>query len=176
MPLLRITYHRGALTDAQKSRLAREVSPILLEGEVGRVIPEGMKLSYVLFQEVDPRSDWFVGGEPDLDAPQGGRFLFDIWYLEGASTRAEKSEIQRKMNEIIAKTVGVDGSFPNRLTDWVIVHEVPEGAWGASGVTVGIAAANEALGGSTSRAEYFERYLDAKKSVEAAHNFPLERA
>jgi phenylpyruvate tautomerase PptA (4-oxalocrotonate tautomerase family) len=164
------------LTDAQKTQLAKEITPVLLAGEVGQDNPTGRKLSYVLFHEMDPRSEWFVGGEPDTEAPQGGRFIFEIWYLEGAATQAAKSEIHAKMNKIIAKTIGVDGSFPNRLSDWVIINEVPEGAWGASGVTVGIAAANEALGGSPERAEYFERYLDAKRSITEAHDFPSERA
>lgn len=176
MPLLRITYHRGSLTDAQKVQLAEELTPVLIAGEVGQDNPAGRALAYVLFHEMDPRSEWFVGGKPDLNAPNGSRFLLEIWYVEGASTQAEKSEVHAKMNAILAKTIGVDGSFPNRLTDWVIINEVPEGAWGASGVTVGVRAANEALGGLPERAEYFERYLTAKQLVSDKHGYPTDRS
>jgi phenylpyruvate tautomerase PptA (4-oxalocrotonate tautomerase family) len=175
MPLLRITYHRGTLTDKQKVQLAEELTPVLIEGEVGEDNPAGRALAYILFHEMDPRSEWFVGGKPDLDAPKGGRFLLEIWYVEGAATQAEKSVVHSKMNEILANTIGVDGTFPNRLTDWIIINEVTEGAWGASGVTVGIRAANEALGGSEQRAEYFERFLSAKQRANEAHEYPTER-
>lgn len=176
MPLLRITYQRGALTQAQKDQLAADVTPVLVAGEVGEDNPAGRALAYVLFHEMDPKTEWYVGGKPDVDAPKGGRFLFEIWYVEGAATQAEKYDIHAKMNAIIARTVGVDGEFPNRLTDWVIINEAPEGAWGASGVTIGVAAANEALGGSPDRAEYFERHLAAKRRAAETLGFPTERA
>ncbi len=176
MPLLRITYQRGALNEEQKQKLAEEVTPVLVAGEVGVDNPAGRALAYVLFHEMDPKTDWFVGGKPDTGGPQGGRFLFEIYYVEGASTQSEKSLVHARMNEIIARTIGVDGAFPNRLTDWVIINEVPEGAWGASGVTVGVKAANEALGGAPDRAEYFERHLAAKKRASDQHGFPAERA
>lgn len=175
MPLLRITYQRGALTPAQKAQLAADVTPVLLIGEVGTDTPQGRAATYVLFDELDSATEWYVGGLPDKDAPKGGRFLFEIWYLEGAATQSEKSGVHAKMNAIIARTIDVDGTFPNRLGDWVIINEVPEGAWGASGTTVGIGIANEALGGAPSRSEYFERHLAARARAADAHGFPSDR-
>jgi len=175
MPILRITYHRGSLTDAQKMQLAEELTPVLLAGEVGRDNPEGRALTYVLFHEMDPRSEWFVNGKPDINAPKGGRFILEVYYVEGASTQAEKSVVHSKFNDIMARIINVDGTFPSRLTDWVIINEVREGAWGAGGVTVGICAANEALGGLPDRSEYFERFLAANQSVIEKHGYPTER-
>lgn len=175
MPLLRITYHRGSLTDAQKAQLAEELTPVLIEGEVGLDNPSARLLAYIVFHEVDPRSEWFVGGKPDLDAPKGGRFLLEIWYVEGAATQSEKSIVHAKMNDILSNIIGVDGTFPNRLTNWVIINEVGEGTWGASGVTVGVAAASEALGASEDRADYYEKYLNARQRVIDDNGFPAER-
>ena len=176
MPLLRITYQRGAITDSQKVKLAEELTPVLLVGEVGTDSQDGRDASFVLFHEMDARSEWFVGGKPDLDAPKGGRFLLEIWYLEGAATPSEKSEVHSKMNDILSDVLEVDGTFPNRMKAWwVIINEVTEGAWGAGGATVGIEAANEALGGSADRAEYFERYLAAKQKANDTHGYPTER-
>lgn len=176
MPLLRITYHRGSLTDAQKVQLAEELTPVLIIGEVGRVRPAGQDLAYILFNETDPRSEWFVGGKPDTSGPEGGRFILEVWYLEGASTQAEKSKVHLEMNKILARIIGVDGTFPNRLTDWIIINEVPEGAWGASGVTIGVADANDALDGTPERSEYFEKYLKAKQLASEAHSYPTDRS
>jgi phenylpyruvate tautomerase PptA (4-oxalocrotonate tautomerase family) len=176
MPLLRITYHRGALTDAQKSQLAEELTPVLVAGEVGADNPAGRAMAYVIFHEMDPRSEWFVGGKPDVNAPKGGRFILEVYYVEGACTQAEKTVVHAEMNEILARIIDVDGSFPNRATDWVIVNEVPEGSWGASGQTVSVRVANEVLGGSPARAEYFERLLAAKQRERETHGYPAERA
>ena len=175
MPLLRITYHRGSLTDSQKVQLAEELTPVLIEGEVGRDNPDGRSLAYIIFHESDPRSEWFVGGKPDTNPPKGGRFLLEIWYVEGAATQSEKSIVHDKMNEILSNIIGVDGTFPNRLTNWVIINEVAEGAWGASGVTVGVAAASEALGAAEDRADYYEKYLKARQRVFDKNGFPRER-
>lgn len=176
MPILRITYQRGTLTDSQKYQLAEELTPVLLVGEVGTDSQAGREATHLLFQEMDASSEWFVGGKPDFNSPKGGRFILEAWYLEGAATQSEKSIVHSQMNEILSKVIGVDGSFPNRLKDWwIIINEVAEGAWGASGVTVGIEAANEALGGSAGRSEYFNRYLSAKQKVAGTFGFPTVR-
>jgi phenylpyruvate tautomerase PptA (4-oxalocrotonate tautomerase family) len=176
MPILRITYQCGTLTDAQKFKLAEELTPVLLTGEVGRDNPDGREATHLLFHEIDASSEWFVGGKPDLSSPKGGRYILEIWYLEGAATQPEKSIVHSKMNAILSNVIGVDGSFPNRLKSWwIIINEVAEGAWGASGVTVGIEAANGALGGSESRSEYFNRHLVAKQKVIDTFGFPTER-
>lgn len=176
MPILRITYQRGTLTDSQKFQLAEELTPVLLVGEVGRDNPDGREATHLLFHEMDAKSEWFLDGKPDLNSPKGGRFILEIWYLEGASTHSEKSVVHSKMNAVLSNVIGVDGTFPNRLKSWwIIINEVPEGAWGASGVTVGIEAANGALGGAESRSEYFNRLLTAKRKVVETFGFPVER-
>ena len=174
MPLLRITHQRGALTDAQKAQLAEELTSAILIAEVGADTPAGRALAYVLFDEVDARNSWYVGGKPDTSPPTGGRFLFDIVYPVGASMQADKTELHATINRIVARTLGVDGSFPNRAGDWVFVHEVPNGSWGASGQTIGIREINGVAGGGPERAEYFEQLLSAQQRVREAHGFPAE--
>ncbi|UTY59272.1 hypothetical protein [Massilia sp. erpn] len=174
MPLLRVTYQRGALTAAQKTKLAEELTSAILIGEVGADTPAGRSLAYILFDEVDPQTEWYVGGKPDTNPPKGGRFLFDVVYPVGASTRADKTALHEAINRIIANTLDVDGTFPNRASDWVFVHEVPNGSWGASGQTIGIREINQVVGGAPERSEYFERLLVAQERVREAHGFPSE--
>ena len=177
MPLLRVTYQKGTLTHEQKLQLAEELTPVLVAGEVGVDNPAGRKAAHVLFYELDPKTEWFLGGKPDTNAPQGGRFILEVKYVEGAATQPELSAVHSKMNEIVGRVLGVDGSFPSRATDWwVIVDEVQQGTWGASGQTVGIREANQLLGGSPDRAGYFEQVLAAKKREREAHGYPKERA
>jgi len=126
----------------------------------------------VLFDEVDPKTSWFVGGKPDVAPPKGGRFLFDVVYPVGASPQADKTALHATINGIIARTFDVDGTFPNRAGDWVLVHEVPDGNWGASGQTIGIREINGVAGGGPERAEHFEPLLAAQKLLHDAHGFP----
>ena len=172
MPLMRITHQRGALTDMQKAGLAEELTAAMLIGEVGADTAAGRAVAYVLFDEVDPRTSWFVGGKPDLDAPKGGRFIIDIIYPFGSTPQAEKSVLHGAVNDVIARTFDVDGTFPKRATDWVLIHEIVDGNWGASGATVGIAEINQVAGGSPERSAYFEPLLAAQRRMHAAHGFP----
>jgi phenylpyruvate tautomerase PptA (4-oxalocrotonate tautomerase family) len=174
MPLLRVTHQRGALTDAQKAQLAEELTAAILIAEVGADTPAGRAVAYVLFDEVDPRTSWFVGGKPDLDAPKGGRFLFDVVYPIGAAPQSDKTALHARINAIIAKTFDLDGSFPNRAGDWVLVHEVPDGNWGASGQTIGIREINQVACGGPERAEYFEPLLAAQRRAQEAHGYPAQ--
>jgi len=150
---------------------------VLVAGEVGVDNPAGRKGAHILFQELDTKTEWFVGGKPDTNAPVGGRFILEVLYVEGAATQSDKSVVHTKMNEAVACVLGVNASFPSRATDWwVIIREVPEGDWGASGQTVGVRQANALLGGAPERAGYFEQVLAAKKRAKAAHGYPEERA
>ncbi|WP_317205258.1 tautomerase family protein [Janthinobacterium sp.] len=174
MPLLRITHQRGALTDAQKAQLAEELTSAILMAELGADTPAGRALAYVLFDEVDPKTSWFVGGKPDTSPPKGGRFLFDIVYPVGGSMQADKTELHAAINRIVANTLDVDGSFPNRAGDWAFVHEVPNGSWGAGGQTIGIREINRFAGGGPERSGYFEQLLAAQERIREAHGFPSE--
>ncbi len=176
MPLLRITHQRGALTEAQKARLAEELTSAILVAEAGADTPAGRALAYVLFNEVDPKTSWYVGGKPDMEPPKGGRFLFDVVFPVGASTQADKTALHETINRIIANTLDVDGTFPNRASDWVFVNEVPNGNWGASGQTIGIREINRVVGGAPERSEYFEGLLAAQERVREAHGFPSEES
>lgn len=61
MPLLRVTYQKGTLTHEQKLQLAEELTPVLVAGEVGVDNPAGRKAAHVLFYELDPKTEWFLG-------------------------------------------------------------------------------------------------------------------
>lgn len=174
MPLLRVTHQRGALTDVQKDALAERLTAAMLVGEVGADTPAGRAVAYVLFNEVDASRAWYVGGKPDRDPPPGGRLLFDVIFSEGAASQADKSMLHAAINKAVADILGVDATFPNRASDWVIVHEPADGAWGAGGQTIGIREINHLAGGDPARADYFEPLLAAQKRMREAHGFPAQ--
>ena len=172
MPLLRITHQRGVFTDAQKAQLADELTHAILLAEVGSDNTASRSAAYVLFDEVDPRTSWFVGGKLEETPPVGGRFLFDVFYPSGAASQEHKTQLHKNINESVSRVLGVDGTFPYRAGDWVFIHEITEGNWGASGQTIGVADIYQFTQGDLTRSSYFEPLLAAQKRMREAFNYP----
>ena len=172
MPLLRITHQRGAFTEAQKAALAEELTHVMLIAEGGADTPEGRSVAYVVFHETDPKTEWYVAGKPDLSPPKGGRFIFDVVFPIGAASQSVKTELHRQINDIVARVLGVDGTFPNRASDWVLINEITDGNWGASGVTIGIPEIAGVIKALPERADFYEPLLAATRRVHDAHGFP----
>ena len=173
MPLLRVTAQRGAFTDEQKAQLAEKFTHAILMAEIGNDNPTARSLAYVIFDEIDPRTSWFVGGKLQETVPQGGRFIFDVVYPFGAADQAAKTQLHKDINDIVAHVLGVDGTFPNRAGDWVLIHEITEGNWGVSGQTVGINDIHAVTQGSPDRLDYFQPLLAAHKRLHEAHGYPV---
>jgi len=163
MPLMRITYEHGTLTDAQKTRFAEEVTHALLIGEGGADTPAGRSVAYVIFDEVGPRT-WYVGGAL---VPPANRFLFDVVYPDGASNQSAKTALHAAINRAMATVLGVTDA-----NEWVIVHEIKEGAWGVGGRTIGVRDVARLIGALPERAAYFEPLLAAHKRAHEAHDYP----
>lgn len=172
MPLLRVTHQRGAFTDMQKAQLANELTHALLMGEVGSDNPASRAVAYVVFDEVDPKTSWFVGGKLEETRPTGGRFIFDVFYPVGAASQEHKTQLHKDINDSVARVLDVDGTFPNRGGDWVFIHEITEGNWGVSGQTIGVADVYQLAQGDPARSSYFEQLLAAQRRTLEAFNYP----
>jgi phenylpyruvate tautomerase PptA (4-oxalocrotonate tautomerase family) len=172
MPLLRITHTRNAFSEAQKQQLAEALTHAILIGETGNDTPVGRSVAYVVFQEIDPSASWYVGGKPEHSPPAGGRFLFDVVYPFGAASQAHKTQLHKDINDIVSRVLGVDGSFPNRIGDWVLIHEITHGNWGVSGQTVGIRDVHRLMEGVPERIDYFDPLLAAQRRMLQTFDYP----
>jgi len=172
MPLLRVTHQRGAFTDAQKAQLAEEFTHAILIGEQGVDNASSRSVAYVIFDEIDAKTSWFNGGKIEEVPPTAGRFVFDVIYPYGAANQAAKTQLAKDINDIVARVLGVDGTFPNRIGDWVLIHEITEGNWGVSGQIVSVRDIHSVMQGAPERVEYFEPLLAAQKRLLEAHGFP----
>ena len=137
MPLVRITYPRGALSPTQKRQIAASLTEIVLDAEVDAVTDAGRMVTVVNFNEA-AADDWAVGGQlrSSADASAPNHFIVDLVVLEGLMEGARKSEAHRRVTEAFQQACGegADPMLPLRV--WVLVHEVREGGWGAGGRTV----------------------------------------
>ena len=137
MPLVRITYPRGALAPEQKSRLAESLTRIALDAEVDAVTEPGRMVTVVHFQEASAEN-WAVGGvlrSATTGAPD--HFIVDVIVLEGLLEGERRSAVHRRVTEAFQAVFDGDGGDPLRsLRVWVLVQEIREGSWGAAGRTV----------------------------------------
>lgn len=136
MPLVRLTYPRGALAPAQKSHIAEALTEIVLDAEVDAVTEPGRLVTVVQFHEVAP-DDWAVAGEMrSAAANPPDHFIVDVVVLEGLLEGARRTAVHRRVTEAFQKVFGeaAHPMLPFRV--WVLVHDVREGGWGAGGGTV----------------------------------------
>jgi phenylpyruvate tautomerase PptA (4-oxalocrotonate tautomerase family) len=136
MPLVRLTYPRGALGIAEKRRIAAALTEIVLDAEVDAVTEPGRLVTVVHFHEV-AADEWAVAGELRLDATNPpDHFIVDVIVLEGLLEGARRAAVHRRVTEAFQQVFGAAANPLLPLRVWVLVHVVREGSWGAGGGTV----------------------------------------
>jgi phenylpyruvate tautomerase PptA (4-oxalocrotonate tautomerase family) len=136
MPLVRLTYPRGALDGARKARLAAALTDIVLDAEVDAITEPGRMVTVIHFHEVDA-DDWSVAGvmrSAATDPPD--HFLVDVVVLEGLLDGARRTDVHRRVADAFREAFGADAHPMLPFRVWVLVHDVREGGWGAGGGTV----------------------------------------
>ena len=158
MPLVRLTYPRGALSAARKRQIAASLTEIVLDAEVDAVTETGRLVTVVQFQEVSP-DDWAVAGELRAAATNPpDHFIVDVIVLEGLLEGARRTAVHRRVTEAFQKAFGEGGDPLLPLRVWVLVHDVREGSWGAGGGTVS----------ALDVAQFINPALDAARRAEIA--------
>jgi phenylpyruvate tautomerase PptA (4-oxalocrotonate tautomerase family) len=136
MPLVRVTYPRGALSPVHKRRLAASLTDIVLDAEVDAVTEPGKMVTIVQFTEA-AADDWAVGGVLRSAAEAGPEhFIVDVVVLEGLLDGARRSDTHRRVTDAFRAAFGDDAHPMLPMRVWVLVHDVREGGWGAAGQTV----------------------------------------
>jgi phenylpyruvate tautomerase PptA (4-oxalocrotonate tautomerase family) len=136
MPLVRLTYPRGALSTAQKRQIAEALTEIVLDAEVDAVTETGRLVTVLHFHEV-AADDWAVAGELRIAATNPpDHFIVDVIVLEGLLEGARRTAVHRRVTEAFQQAFGESANPMLPLRVWVLVHDVREGSWGAGGGTV----------------------------------------
>ena len=103
MPLVRITYPRGALTQEQKREIAADLTEIVLEVEVDAVTDAGRMVTVVQFNEA-AADDWAVGGHLRSAADdKPNHFIVDLIVLQGLLEGARARDAHRRVTEAFQK-------------------------------------------------------------------------
>ena len=159
MPVVRVTYPRGALTPDRKRQLAASLTDIVLDAEVDTITEAGRMVTVIHFLEA-AAEDWSVAGEMRSTAStKPDHFIVDVVVLEGLLDPKRKTAVHERVTAAFREAFGEGGDplLPFRV--WVLIHDVGEGSWGAGGRTVSAFDVAQFIGGDVSdrrRAEITE--------------------
>ena len=156
MPVVRVTYPRGALAPAQKRQIAAALTDIVLDAEVDAITDAGKMVTVIHFLEADA-DDWSVAGElRSAAAAAPDHFIVDVVVLEGLLDARRKTAVHERVAAAFRTAFGEAADPLLAYRVWVLIHDVGEGSWGAGGRTVTALDVAQFIGGD----------LDARRRAE----------
>ncbi|MFG3550927.1 4-oxalocrotonate tautomerase family protein [Streptomyces sp. NPDC047725] len=127
MPMIRLTVPTGALTDQGRARVQQDLAAVLLrwEGAPDTAFFRAQAWSYV--------TELPEGAQKTAedDAP---RFLVEVTVPQRALSERRKAGLVEEATATVLSAAGLPADQALRV--WVLVHEQPEGTWGAGGSVV----------------------------------------
>jgi phenylpyruvate tautomerase PptA (4-oxalocrotonate tautomerase family) len=129
MPLIDITYSQGALTDEQRTELADELTTVLLRAERAPDTEFTRGITWVYVHEL-PEGAVLSAGRPVAEPT----FKLDVTTPQGALSDRRRKELVAEATAVVRDVAGI--AEQDALRIWVLMHEVPEGQWGAAGQVV----------------------------------------
>jgi phenylpyruvate tautomerase PptA (4-oxalocrotonate tautomerase family) len=129
MPMIDLTYPKGALAAEARDELLDELATKLLEAEKAPDTDFFRSITWVYANEIEPGA-LAVGGRPGGEA----RFRVQVTVPDGALSDRRKGILAGSVNEAVLRAAGLPESEGLRV--WTLIHEVPDGNWGAAGQQV----------------------------------------
>lgn len=126
MPLIDITYPQGALTPDERTKLADELTTVLLRAERAPDTEFFRSVTWVYVHEM-PEGTVLTAGRP-VDLPI---FKVDVTTPEGGLSDRRRKELVAEATRVVLEVAGLDQDQAMRV--WVHCHEIPEGSWGTAG-------------------------------------------
>ncbi|MGW5656807.1 tautomerase family protein [Streptomyces humi] len=127
MPMIRLTAPAGALTEQGRQSVQRDLAAVLLrwEGAPDTAFFRAQAWSYLteLTEGVQTTAE--------DDAP---RFLVEVTVPQGALSERRKGGLVEEATKAVLAAAGL--SQDDALRVWVLVHEQPDGTWGAGGSVI----------------------------------------
>lgn len=127
MPMIQLTAPAGALTPAGRDTIQRRLATVLLrwEGAPDAALFRGLAWSYL--HELPAGAQTTA----EDDAP---RFRVEVTVSAGALSGRRKAGLVADATAAVLEAAGLTADDAGRV--WVLIHEQPEGTWGAGGQVV----------------------------------------
>jgi phenylpyruvate tautomerase PptA (4-oxalocrotonate tautomerase family) len=129
VPTFSLTYPEGALDAEVRNRLVDDLTSAILRAER---VPESQffrDITWAYVHELPPGAV-FVAGAP-AERPV---FKLDVTTPEGALSERRRAELIADATRLIREAAGIPHEEALRI--WVLMHDVPDGHWGAGGQVV----------------------------------------
>lgn len=125
MPMIHLTAPEGALTRAGRESVQRDLAAALLrwEGAPDTAFFRAQTWSYLEELPEGVQATAADDGRP--------RFLVRVTVPEGAVSDRRKAGLVEEATDIVLEAAGLTRDEALRV--WVLIHEQPEGTWGAGG-------------------------------------------
>jgi phenylpyruvate tautomerase PptA (4-oxalocrotonate tautomerase family) len=127
MPMIQLTAPADTLTSDGRDTVQRALAAALLRWEGAPDIPMFRSLAWSYLHEL-PRGAQTTA---DDDAP---RFRVDVTVPHGALSERRKAGLVSEATSIVLRAAALSEADAQRV--WVLIHEQPEGTWGAGGSIV----------------------------------------
>jgi phenylpyruvate tautomerase PptA (4-oxalocrotonate tautomerase family) len=128
MPRLDLTITADVLSKEQKSELMRELGAALLRWEGAPDTEFFRSITWAHLHELPAEAIQTPGGVAEPHA------ILDITIPSGALSDRRKAGIVEEASKLVLDASGWGAEAGVRV--WVLIHEVPDGNWGAAGQVV----------------------------------------
>ena len=129
MPKLDLTFPAGALSDDAKRDLPRELAAAMLRWEGAPDTEFFRSITWTHVHELPAEAVFTADGQAELS-----QFVVDATVPAGALSDRRKTGLVEEFSKLIRDAAGLTDEDGVRV--WVLIHEVPEGNWGAAGQIV----------------------------------------
>jgi len=127
MPMIRLTFPSGSLTEEGRKAVQRDLAAVLLrwEGAPDTAFFRAQAWSYLVE---------LPEGAQTTAEDEAPRFLVDVTVPQGALSEQRKAGLVEDATKTVLDAAGL--SPADALRVWVLVHEQPDGTWGAGGSVI----------------------------------------
>ena len=129
MPIMDVTYPKGAIPDYARSLLADGLTAVLLQAERAPDTEFFRNVTWVYLHELDPDSV-MAAGQP-VQAPT---FRVEVTTPAGALSDRRRKELVEEATKVVRDVAEIPEEEALRV--WVLCREIEEGSWGAAGTVI----------------------------------------
>ncbi len=146
MPKLDLTFSAGALSDDAKQELPGQLAEAMLRWEGAPDTQFFRSIAWTHVHELP------AGAAHTADGPAtDSQFVVEVTVPQGALSERRRGGLVDEFTKLVASAAGLEDEETFRV--WVIVNEVTEGHWGASGQIVRFEQLREAAKAEREKAE-----------------------
>ncbi len=134
MPFIEFTYAAGTVSEQARESLARDLPLTVLRWEGAPDTEFFRDVTWTYFHEM-PADRIMVDGRPA--APSRPRYKVDVTVPAGALSERRRDGLIADLTALLVDACEFGDSRDDAaMRVWVLVHEQPDGWWGAAGVPV----------------------------------------